>query len=781
MTDLTLSVIQPVDFGKMAYFTRASVGTYDDADGVLKSAAIDTPRIHYDSSDLLLAPTLLQESAATNLFTYSEQLDHANWTKVALTITANGRAAPDGTTTMELAVPTAVASVHSFAQSPALALNSVYAASIYAVPSGYNWLIVEFYTGTASKFASVNVSTGAVGTVDSAITVVIGGVRKDGTRRISFKGTTAASGTPTFKFYVAAADNTTSFTGNGTSGMYVWGMVVELNGPTSYIQSVAAAGTRSADVLTGGTGVGFRRTTTAKFVGSNGYLQDAAVNIPRLSYNPLDLGADPMPLVELLAATNLVTQPSDFTNAYWTKVSGVTVTANTDTAPDGTTTMGTLTGVAATSAYIRSSSIAVSAGSAYALSGFIKAGTSAQSRLRLYDGTAATEIASVAILWTAGVPSVQSTSGTWSVAPTFEGMGGGVYRAKGVASSGAFSTLAILYHPDALNGALTSKAWGFMLEKGSSVTSYTTGTRAADVFTGQGVMYSNIPEPATGDTPDPANYNPVTAYAINDRVTYPGNHTIYQSVQGANTGHDPAADITSVWWSPVGATNRYRMFDQRNSSQSTMIGGIDVLIKPGTICTGLSVLNIANIGNLRVIMDEEFNGVVHDETYSLQAPPSVADYWEYCFEDIELLDFLVITDLPSYRHARIRIIGASSAAAVAAVGVLAAGKVRILGDGVEYGARIGIQDYSVKKANGFGDYEIQEKGFAKRANFDTWIDNPTLDAVQKLLTSLRVTPCVWIGTNLYSSTIVYGFYKDFDTVLREYSQSLLSIQIEGLT
>lgn len=781
-TDLTLSVIQPVDFGKMAVFTRASVGYYDDADGVLKSALSDTPRVNYDSTNLLLAPSLLQESAGTNLFTYSEQLDHANWTKTSLPITANARVAPDGTTTMDLAIPAAAASVHSFAQSPTLAANSSYVASVYAAANGYSWVIVEFYTGTASTFASIDVLNGVAGTVDSALTVVIGSLRKDGTRRIAVSGVTAASGTPTIKFYVSSANNTTSFTGNGFSGIYFWGMNVLLGTSlTSYIQTVAAAVTRAADVLTGGTGLGFKRNSTARFVGSNGLLQSAAVDVPRMTYDPLNLGALPLPLTEPLAATNLITQPSDFANAYWTKVAGVTVTANTDSAPDGTVTMDTLTGVAATITYIKSSSIAVLAATAYSISNYIKAGNSARSYLRLFDGSAATEIASVTILWTAGVPSVFSTSGTWSVAPTFENFGGGLYRLKGAASSGSFTTMAVLYHPDALNGALTSKAWGFMLEQGSAVTSYTTGTRAADLFTGQGMMYSNIPEPATGDIPDPAYYNSGTTYAINTQVLYPGDHMIYQSVQGSNTGNDPSLDLTSVWWSPVVVSNRYRMVDQRNASQSSMLGGINVVLRPNTICTGLSILNIDNIGNIRVIMDDDLAGLVFDEVYSLQAPPSRADYWEYCFEEITLLDYLTITNLPSYKNARLRIIGVSSATVAAAIGVVVAGKVRILGAGVEYGARIGIQDYGIKKANGFGDYEVQDKGYAKRANFDTWIDNDSLDYVQKLLASLRITPCVWIGTNLYSSTQIYGFYKDFDTVLRDFSQSLLSIQIEGLT
>ena len=44
--------------------------------------------------------------------------------------------------------------------------------------------------------------------------------------------------------------------------------------------------------------------------------------------------------------------------------------------------------------------------------------------------------------------------------------------------------------------------------------------------------------------------------------------------------------------------------------------------------------------------------------------------------------------------------------------------------------------------------------------------NDQIDSVQELLVdSYEQPPCVWIGDSNYESTMVYGFYKDFDIVI----------------
>jgi hypothetical protein len=78
--------------------------------------------------------------------------------------------------------------------------------------------------------------------------------------------------------------------------------------------------------------VTFTRATTATFVGSNGFIQTAAINAPRFDYNPATLAPKGLLIEESRA--NALTYGNDFNNVIWTKTNCSIVLAGTS--PDGT-------------------------------------------------------------------------------------------------------------------------------------------------------------------------------------------------------------------------------------------------------------------------------------------------------------------------------------------------------------------------------------------------------------------------------------------------------------
>lgn len=165
---------------------------------------------------------------------------------------------------------------------------------------------------------------------------------------------------------------------------------------------------------------------------------------------------------------NLLTKTEDFSAAAWSRIGGIAVTSNTDTAPDGTLSMDTLTGVAGVTTYVTQVA-SVPAATNIEASIYIKAGTSLLTQLRVFDGGVTTSLSSISITWSGGVPSLGSSLGSWVVAPTLDTTAvAGVYRLRGTVSSGAFTSLALLYYPASSNTNQTSVAWGAQLALGAS-------------------------------------------------------------------------------------------------------------------------------------------------------------------------------------------------------------------------------------------------------------------------------------------------------------------------
>lgn len=294
----------------------------------------------------------------------------------------------------------------------------------------------------------------------------------------------------------------------------------------------------------------------------------------------------------------------------------------------------------------------------------------------------------------------------------------------------------------------------------------------------------NVAEPATGDTPDPAAWSSVTTYTVGQRVFSAATHTIYEATTAAsNTNKDPDQAVNAAFWTTVGATNRWRMFDQKSTSQTSRVGTLTFTVNPGSVFNGFGLVNVTGADTVRLLQTDPVSGTVYDQTTSLRAPPSSADYYDYCFDAVEVKDYFVATDLPTFSSSSVAVtLTASNGTSVVGCGAALIGKVYSIGNGVQYGARIGITDYSKKKVNSFGDMEFVEGAFSSKASFQMWVDKNDVESVKKLLSSVRAIPCLYQGTEFYGrATLVYGAYKDWEITISYFDVSMLNIELEGLT
>lgn len=281
-----------------------------------------------------------------------------------------------------------------------------------------------------------------------------------------------------------------------------------------------------------------------------------------------------------------------------------------------------------------------------------------------------------------------------------------------------------------------------------------------------------------------------TTYALGDRVLsfdagIPA-YLIYESAQASNTGHaltDPA------WWIFVSYANPYRMFDQVANSQTTATDAITTAFFATPLAQTVALLNV----DAASVTVKVYTGVapgtislpvagveVYSETQSLLiAGDGIGDWYEYFFGDIGRRHDVIFTDLPNYADQAI-LVEATDTGNTVAIGTIAVGYGLYIGD-TQYGARVGITDYSRKEADDFGFYQITERSFSKRGDFQVRIPNTRVDEICKLLADYRAQATVFIGADDFGATFIYGFIKDWGLEITYVSHSIYSLSIEGLS
>lgn len=285
------------------------------------------------------------------------------------------------------------------------------------------------------------------------------------------------------------------------------------------------------------------------------------------------------------------------------------------------------------------------------------------------------------------------------------------------------------------------------------------------------LLSSSVPE---DDYPE---WDAGTTYSGGDRVILAAQHSVYESLIDANTNKPPLSNLVSAWVR-VGPTNRWKAFDRSNSSQTKQANEIDYEIEPGYAVSSLALLNLANLHKVTVTMDDPTFGEVYSREIDVTPLPPEPSWYAWFFGQREEVKQITLRDLPTYPQAVLTV--EIDGGADLAVGVLMLGQERRTGAKVLAGASAGIQDYSRKEADEFGDVILVERAYAKRATLLLFLDNDDIDAFYELLAEIRATPCLFIAGKRRMLTI-YGFYKEFDILINYSRNSDATIEIEGLT
>ena len=479
------SLVDAVTGASLVTFTRASSGTFVDSDGVLRTAV-------------------------TNLLVRSEEFG-TTWTPSNITISPDAIAAPNGTLTADKSIATTTNGAHQLYQINSGTSGVTYTISFYVKEGEYNRF--RFGPGNAAvgggdKVVEINlalsnpiVSQDAIFN-SSAFVLSVG----NGWYRVGATFTATATGTMTVAVLQTLINNagSSSFAGDGTSGIYIWGAQLE------------------------------QSATVGEYIPTTSAINSA----PRFDHNPTT--GESLGLLVEEQRTNLLLRSEEFDNASWIKSAllafGSGSTANAIAGPSGAVSADLLTEDTATTEHFAEQNFNTISGTTYAFSVFVKAGANKTTVvLRLttaaWSGGANNQVrfnlstgASTIIVGSPVAFSQNFGNGWWrfTIVSTASSTGTPAARIHLTDSSGNTS-----YTGDGTSGIYL---WGADLQAGAFPTSYiptttAAATRIADVASITGTAFSgwyNASEGTIyhqGRTPTAANFFSIDDGTANNRIT----------------------------------------------------------------------------------------------------------------------------------------------------------------------------------------------------------------------------------------------------------------------
>jgi uncharacterized delta-60 repeat protein len=184
---------------------------------------------------------------STNLMVQSQNFTSANWLKVRSSVTASATTAPDGSLTGTKLINDISNGSHSVrSDGYTFSSGDTYTISYYAKSSELSWVAIQINENSVIfPTTYTNLSGGSLGNIGAGVTASIENVG-NGWYRTSLTRTVVNAGLSYFAIFTSTGNGISSYSGNGTSGVFIWGVQLErLPFSTPYIPTTTTSVSRS--------------------------------------------------------------------------------------------------------------------------------------------------------------------------------------------------------------------------------------------------------------------------------------------------------------------------------------------------------------------------------------------------------------------------------------------------------------------------------------------------------------------------------------------------------
>lgn len=268
-----------------------------------------------------------------------------------------------------------------------------------------------------------------------------------------------------------------------------------------------------------------------------------------------------------------------------------------------------------------------------------------------------------------------------------------------------------------------------------------------------------------------------TTYSVGDLRIRASTHRVYKRLTAGAGTTAPESDPTN--WLDFAPTNRWAAFDQVVGTISKGPSPLTYVLQTGGV-DSVALFELTGKQVQVVLKDAPGGTVVYDRTVALDAS-SIESFYDWFFIEFEQKKAIALTDLPLQFAQAEMTVTITATGGDAEVGVLRPGTSSDLGE-TNYNATVGIEDYSKKDRDEFGNLVIVERAYSQRVSATMDVPTNAFARIFRTLASLRATPCVYIGTEVegYEPMLVYGFFSSFQLEIQYYDYNVCTLEIEGL-
>lgn len=295
----------------------------------------------------------------------------------------------------------------------------------------------------------------------------------------------------------------------------------------------------------------------------------------------------------------------------------------------------------------------------------------------------------------------------------------------------------------------------------------------------QGYDIANI----IADTDPHTEFVPSTPYQVDTEVKVVADKKWYKALQATSGAEvpDPLAD--TPYWKIMGAINEYKFDDESLNTQTEGTGLVEIdIVIPAS--TTIALLGLYGTDVYIEVKDSAGNPLdpsiqsVFEEKLIIKDSQNATEHY---FNEVLYNNKVSVTIPGVFHNAQVKIkVSQSIATDIAKIGFIHVGIAREVGP-LLWGVETGIIDFSiVKRDEFFGTIEIIEGDFVDEMEGEIIIDTPLEHAIGLFLASIRAKKALFIGSEQYKGTIIFGILKEWRKRLSDGVKSEIKFRVEGV-